>query len=421
MRQILIFRYDQRGISRDHDLSDHRGEISKRKTGTVNLRASVSADMSERQPVVVGAVRTPQGKRGGVFAETGSEELSVPLVEELIEQTGIDPTAVDDVRWGCAKQVNEQSNNIARVIAMLALDESVPGTTIDRLCASSAEAIMSGADQIRAGTRDVIVAGGVENMSRNERREGIGSYKGVAERYDVDGLAMGQTAEKVAQQFDIPRERQDEYGARSQQRACAATEEGKFDEEIVPIETDEGSVEEDEGLRPGTTAEGISKLPPAFEEDGSVTAANASQISDGAAGLMITSREFAEKRGLEIMAAIEGHNVAGVDPTIMGIGPVPAVRGIWEENGRDAEDYDLVELNEAFASQTLYCQDELGFGDDMYNVNGGAIAIGHPLGASGARLPVTLIHELQRRGGGLGLSTMCVGYGQGAAIEFAVE
>ncbi|MFT4946711.1 MAG: acetyl-CoA acyltransferase [Natronomonas sp.] len=421
MRQILIFRYDQRGISRDHDPSDHRGEISKRKTGTVNLRASVSADMSERQPVVVGAVRTPQGKRGGVFAETGSEELSVPLVEELIEQTGIDPTAVDDVRWGCAKQVNEQSNNIARVIAMLALDESVPGTTIDRLCASSAEAIMSGADQIRAGTRDVIVAGGVENMSRNERREGIGSYKGVAERYDVDGLAMGQTAEKVAQQFDIPRERQDEYGARSQQRACAATEEGKFDEEIVPIETDEGSVEEDEGLRPGTTAEGISKLPPAFEEDGSVTAANASQISDGAAGLMITSREFAEKRGLEIMAAIEGHNVAGVDPTIMGIGPVPAVRGIWEENGRDAEDYDLVELNEAFASQTLYCQDELGFGDDMYNVNGGAIAIGHPLGASGARLPVTLIHELQRRGGGLGLSTMCVGYGQGAAIEFAVE
>ncbi|WP_336328127.1 thiolase family protein [Halovenus sp. HT40] len=377
--------------------------------------------MSERQPVVVGAVRTPQGKQGGVFAETGSEKLSVPLVEKLIEQTGIDPTTVDDVRWGCAKQVNEQSNNIARVIALLALDESVPGTTIDRLCASSAEAIMTAADQIRAGTRDVIVAGGVENMSRNERRKGIGSYEGIAEQYDVEGLAMGQTAEKVAQKFDIPRERQDEYGARSQQRACAATEDGKFDEEIVPIETDDGLVEEDEGLRPGTTAEGISKLPPAFEEDGSVTAANASQISDGAASLMITSREFAEEQGLEIMAAIEGHNVAGVDPTIMGIGPVPAVRGLWEENGRTADDYDLVELNEAFASQTLYCQDELGFGDDRYNVNGGAIAIGHPLGASGARLPVTLIHELQRQGGGLGLSTMCVGYGQGAAIEFSVE
>ncbi|MXR51933.1 acetyl-CoA C-acyltransferase [Halovenus sp. WSH3] len=377
--------------------------------------------MSERQPVVVSAARTPQGKQGGVFAETGSEELSVPVVEELIQETGIDPETVDDVRWGCAKQVNEQSNNIARVIALLALEESVPGTTIDRLCASSAEAIISGADQIRAGTRDVIVAGGVENMSRNERRKGIGSYDGIAERYDVDGLAMGQTAEKVAQKFDISRERQDEYGARSQQRACAATEEGKFDEEIVPIETDDGVVEEDEGLRPGTTAEGISDLPPAFEEDGTVTAANASQISDGAAGLLLTSREFAEREGLEIMATVEGHNVAGVDPTIMGIGPVPAVRGIWEENGRDADEYDLVELNEAFASQTLYCQDELGFDDDVFNVNGGAIAIGHPLGASGARLPVTLIHELQRRGGGLGLSTMCVGYGQGAAIEFAVK
>ena len=377
--------------------------------------------MSTRQPVVVSAVRTPQGKRGGVFAETGSEELSVPLVETMVEQTGIDPAEVDDVRWGCAKQVNEQSNNIARVIAMLALEESVPGTTIDRLCASSAEAIMSGADQIRAGTRDVIVAGGVENMSRNERRTGIGSYAGISERYDVDGLAMGMTAEKVARELDVPREQQDEYGARSQQRACAATEEGRFDEEIVPIETEDGTVTEDEGLRPGTTTEGINKLPPAFEEDGTVTAANASQISDGAAGVMLMARAAAEGRGLEILASIEGHNVAGVDPTMMGIGPVPAVRGIWEENGRDAGDYDVVELNEAFASQTLYCQDELGFADDQFNVNGGAIAIGHPLGASGARLPVTLIHELQRQGGGLGLSTMCVGYGQGAAIEFAVE
>lgn len=376
--------------------------------------------MSSRQPVVVSAVRTPQGKQGGVFAETGSEELSVPLVEEMIDQTGIDPEAVDDVRWGCAKQVNEQSNNIARVIAMLSLEESVPGTTIDRLCASSAEAIMSGADQIRAGTRDVIVAGGVENMSRNERRKGIGSYEGIAQQYDVDGLAMGMTAEKVAQEFEIPRARQDEYGARSQQRACAATEEGKFDEEILPIETDDGTVSEDEGLRPGTTAEGIGTLPPAFEKDGTVTAANASQISDGAAGLLLMAREVAEEHDLESMASIEDHNVAGVDPTMMGVGPVPAVRGIWAENGRSADEYDLVELNEAFASQTLYCQDELGFADDRFNVNGGAIAIGHPLGASGARLPVTLIHELQRQGGGLGLSTMCVGYGQGAAIEFRV-
>ncbi len=377
--------------------------------------------MSDRQPVVVQAVRTPQGKHGGVYAETGSEELSVPLVNEMLERTGLSGEDVDDVRWGCAKQVNEQSNNIARVIALLSdLGEGVPGTTIDRLCASSAEAIMSASDAIRAGQRDVIVAGGVENMSRNERRKGIDSYAGIAEQYDAAGLAMGQTAEKVAEEFDISRDEQDEYGARSQQRACEATEDGTFDEEIVPIETEEGLVAEDEGLRPGTTKEKISGLPPAFREEGTVTAANASQVSDGAAGVLITSKEFAENEGLEIMAEIEDHNVAGVDPTIMGIGPVPAVRGIWERNGRSADDYDLVELNEAFASQTIYCRDELGFDDDRFNVNGGAIAIGHPLGASGARLPVTLIHELQRRGGGLGLSTMCVGYGQGAAVEFRV-
>ncbi|TYL36807.1 acetyl-CoA C-acyltransferase [Natronococcus pandeyae] len=377
--------------------------------------------MSDQQPVVVQAVRTPQGKQGGVFAETGSEELSVPLVDTMLERTGLTGADVDDIRWGCAKQVNEQSNNLARVIALCSdLGESVPGTTIDRLCASSAEAIMSASDAIRAGQREVVVAGGVENMSRNERRKGIGSYDCIAEQYDAAGLQMGQTAETVAQRYDIDREAQDAYGARSQQRACEATEDGKFDEEIVPIDTGDEVVEEDEGLRPGTTPEKISGLPPAFAEDGTVTAANASQISDGAAGVLITSRAFAEENDLEIMAQIEDHNVAGVDPEVMGIGPVPAVRGIWERNGRSAEEYDLVELNEAFASQTLYCKDELGFDDEIFNVNGGAIALGHPLGASGARLPVTLVHELRRRGGGLGLSTMCVGYGQGAAVEFRV-
>ncbi|SIS13220.1 thiolase family protein [Natronorubrum thiooxidans] len=377
--------------------------------------------MSDRQPVIVSAVRTPQGKHGGSFAETGSEELSVPLVNEMLAETGLTGDDVDDIRWGCAKQVNEQSNNIARVIALLSdLGEQVPGTTIDRLCASSAEAIMSASDAIRAGQREVIVAGGVENMSRNERRNGIDSYAGIREQYDTAGLAMGQTAEKVARKYDISRERQDAYAARSQQRAVEAAEDGTFDDELVPIETEAGLVAEDEGLRPGTTKEKIAGLLPAFAENGTVTAANASQISDGASGVLITSKEFAEGEGLEIMAEINDHNVAGVDPTIMGVGPVPAVRGIWEQNGRSAEEYDLVELNEAFASQTLYCQDELGFDDDVFNVNGGAIAIGHPLGASGARLPVTLIHELRRQGGGLGLSTMCVGYGQGAAVEFRV-
>ncbi|WP_306055935.1 thiolase family protein [Natronococcus wangiae] len=377
--------------------------------------------MSDQQPVVVQAVRTPQGKQGGAFAEIGSEELSVPLVDAMLERTGLAGSDVDDVRWGCARQVNEQSNNVARVIALCSdLGEGVPGTTIDRLCASSAEAIASASDAIRAGQREVVIAGGVENMSRNERRKGIGSYDGIAERYDAAGLQMGRTAETVARRYDISRDAQDEYGARSQQRACEAAEVGRFDDEIVSIETGERVVEADEGLRPGTTAEKIGDLPPAFEEDGTVTAANASQISDGAAGVLLTSRGFAEERGLEILAEVEDHNVAGVDPRVMGIGPVPAVRGLWDRNGRSVEDYDLVELNEAFASQTLYCRDELGFDDERFNVNGGAIAIGHPLGASGARLPVTLIHELRRRGGGLGLATMCVGYGQGVAVEFRV-
>jgi acetyl-CoA acyltransferase len=378
--------------------------------------------MTEREAVVVAGVRTPQGKEGGVYADVKSEQLSVPLVNELLERTGVDPGDVDDLAWGLAKQVKEHSNNIGRIIALCSeLGEGVPGQTIDRLCASSAQAIMQAADAIRGGQREVLIAGGVENMTRVERDYWIDSYPCIAEQYETRNLAMGQTAEEVAERFDIPRERQDEYGARSQQRAVEATEDGTFDDEIVPIDNGEEVVTEDEGLRPGTTAEKIAGLPPAFREDGTVTAANAAQISDGAAGLMLTSREYAEDHGLDVMATVRDHEVAGVDPEIMGIGPVPAVQGLWERNGRGAEDYDLVELNEAFASQTLYCQDELGFDDDIYNVNGGAIAIGHPLGASGARLPVTLIHELRRRGGGLGLSTMCVGYGQGAAIEFDVH
>jgi acetyl-CoA acyltransferase len=375
--------------------------------------------VSDRQPVIVSAVRTAQGKKGGVYADTSSEKLSVPLVNEMLTRTGIDPSDVDDVAWGLAKQVKEQSNNIGRVIALLSdLGEEVPGRTIDRLCASSAQAIMDASDAIRAGQREVMIAGGVENMTRVEREYSIGIYDGIDEHYDVDALAMGQTAEEVAERYDVSRERQDEYAARSQQRAVEATEAGRFDDEIVPIDTGEEVVDTDEGLRPGTTAEKVAKLPTVFREDGTVTAANASQISDGAAAVTITSRRYAEDQGLDIMAEVGDHEVVGVDPYVMGIGPVPAVRKLCERTGRDTDDYDLVELNEAFASQTLYCQDELGFDDDVFNVNGGAIAIGHPLGASGARLPVTLIHEMHRRNADLGLSTMCVGYGQGAAVEF---
>ncbi|GAB3667752.1 thiolase family protein [Halopiger thermotolerans] len=374
-------------------------------------------------PVVAAAVRTPQGKEDGAFADVRSEDLSVPLIDEILAETGLSGEEIDDLMWGCAQQRGEQGNNVARVIALLSeLGESVPATTINRWCASSMQAVISAADAIAAGNRDAILAGGVESMTRVQMGENMGSiHPRMAELYNVGELQMGMTAEKVAEEYDISREEQDEYAARSQQRAVEATEEGRFADEIVPIETEDGTVEEDEGLRPGTTKEKLAELPTVFKSDGTVTPGNASQISDGASAVLVTSESFAEEHDLEILAEIGGNNVAGVDPTVMGIGPVPATRGLLERNGRDIDDYDQVELNEAFASQTLYCRDELGVDPEIFNVNGGAIAIGHPLGASGARLPVTLIHELRRRGGGLGLATLCVGFGQGAAIEFEVR
>ncbi|RQG91802.1 thiolase family protein [Natrarchaeobius chitinivorans] len=374
-------------------------------------------------PVVVEAVRTPQGKEDGAFADVRSEDLSVPLIDEILSETGLSGEEIDDLMWGCAQQRGEQGNNLARVIALLSeLGEAVPATTINRWCASSMQAVMSASDAITAGNRDAIIAGGVESMSRVQMGENMGSvHPRMAELYNVGELQMGMTAEKVAEEYGISREQQDEYAAKSQQRAVEATEEGRFDDEIVPVETEDGTVEEDEGLRPGTTVEKLAELPSVFKSDGTVTPGNASQVSDGAAALLVTSEAFAEEHGLEILAEVGTNNVAGVDPTVMGIGPVPATRGLLERNGRDIDEYDLVELNEAFASQSVYSREELGVDPERFNVNGGAIAIGHPLGASGARLPVTLIHELARRGGGLGLATLCVGFGQGAAIEFDVN
>jgi len=371
-------------------------------------------------PVVVDAVRTPQGKEDGVYADVRSEDLSVPLINQLLASTGVESGQVEDLMWGCAQQRGEQGNNLARVIALLSdLGEEVPGSTMNRWCASSAQSIMSAADAIAAGQRECLIAGGVESMSRVKMGENTHNvHPKIAELYNVGELQMGMTAEKVAEEYDVSREAQDEYAARSQQRAAEATDSGRFDDEIVPIETDEGTVEEDEGLRRGTTAEKLAELPTVFKSEGTITPGNASQVSDGAAGLMLTSKAFAEEHGLDIMAEVGSHSVAGVDPTVMGIGPVPAVETLCERTGRDPADYDLVELNEAFASQTLYCQRELGFDDEMFNVNGGAIAIGHPLGASGARLPVTLLHEMEKREADLGLATECVGFGQGAAIEF---
>jgi len=317
---------------------------------------------------------------------------------------------------------------MARVIALMSeLGEETPATTINRWCASSAEAVINAADAIRAGQRDCVIAGGVESMSRVKMGRNNEIHPALNDHHNLAALQMGMTAEEVAERYDVSRTEQDEYAARSQQRACAATEEGRFDDEIVPVQghNDEGEetiVEADEGLRPGTTTEKLAELPTVFKSDGTVTPGNASQTTDGAAALLVTSRAFAEEHGFEELAEVGNNAVAGVEPEVMGIGPIPACERLFERSGTTADDYDLVELNEAFASQCYYCQQQLGFDDDRFNVNGGAIAIGHPLGASGARLPVTLIHEMRKREDAeRGLATECVGFGQGAAIEFHVD
>ncbi len=371
-------------------------------------------------PVVVRAYRTAHGKEDGVYADVRSEDLSVPLVNEILSDTGLSGEDVDDLMWGCAQQREEQGNNLARIITLLSdLGESVPGTTINRWCASSAQAVISASDAIRAGQRDAIIAGGVENMSRVKLGANTQIHPRMNEDYNLAALQMGMTAEEVAERYDVSREAQDDYAFRSQQRASEATKSGRFEDEIVPIDNGEKQVTEDEGIRHDVSREKMGELPTVFKSEGTVTPGNASQISDGASALLVTSRAFAEEHDLEVMAEIGNNSVQGVEPEVMGIGPVPAVRDLLERTGRDIDDYDLVELNEAFASQTLYCQQQLGIDDEKFNVNGGAIAIGHPLGATGARLPVTLIHEMIKRDAERGIATECVGFGQGAAIEFS--
>jgi acetyl-CoA acyltransferase len=373
-------------------------------------------------PVIAAAYRTPQGRAEGVFADVRSEDLSIPVIDQILDETGLSAEHVDDLLWGCAQQRTEQDNNIARVIALLSnLGEGVPAATINRWCASSMQAIMSAGDAIAAGNRDCIIAGGVENMSRvpmdTEAYQHL--HPDLADQYNIFQLQMGMTAENVASKYEVSREAQDEYALRSHRRAAAAADSGRFDDQLVSVDTGEQVVTEDEGIRRDTSREALAGLDPAFTSDGSVTAGNASQVSDGAAGMLVTSKAFAEDHGLDVLAELGANSVAGVDPTVMGIGPVPATRRLLERTDRSIEEYGLVELNEAFASQTLYGRRELGVPDDRFNVNGGASALGHPLGASGARLPVTLVHEMVERDVDRGLATLCVGFGQGAAIELA--
>jgi 3-oxoadipyl-CoA thiolase len=392
-----------------------------------------------REAWIVDAVRTPIGRYGGALAGVRPDDLAALVLRALIERTGLDPAVVEDVILGCANQAGEDNRNVARMALLLAgYPAEVAGLTVNRLCGSGLQAINSAAHAIAVGDGDVFVAGGVESMSRApfvmlkpeaafERgtRELVDSTLGwrfVNPRLDAayPTISLGETAECVADDWHVTRERQDAFAAESQRRAVAAIEGGRFDGQLVavPIPQRKGDpvlVARDEHPRPDTTAEGLAKLKPAFRAGGTVTAGNASGINDGAAALLVVEAERGRALGLRPMARVLATAVAGVDPRVMGIGPVPAVRKALGRAGLEAGDLDVVELNEAFASQSVACMDELGLDPAVVNPNGGAIALGHPLGASGARLVTMLVHELARTGGRYGLAAMCIGVGQGIA------
>jgi acetyl-CoA C-acetyltransferase len=383
--------------------------------------------------VVLSGVRTPIGRYGGALAGTRPDDLAALVVREAVDRAGIDPAEIEDVFLGCANQAGEDNRNVARMAVLLAgLPESVPGITVNRLCASGLSAVVEACRAIKAGEGDLFVAGGVESMSRAPLAMMKGDKpwaRGNVVAYDthlgwrfpnrkLEAMfpleAMGETGENVAERWDVSREDQDAFAYRSQQRWAAAQEAGRFADELVPV----GDVTVDEHPRPETSLEKLSSLKPAFRAGGTVTAGNASGVNDGAAALVIASEEKARELGVEPLGTFVGSAAAGVDPRVMGVGPVPAVRKLLARAGVAVDELDLVELNEAFASQSLAVVRDLGLDEEKVNVNGGAIALGHPLGMSGARLVVSLLHELRRRGGRYGLATLCVGVGQGQAALF---
>jgi 3-oxoadipyl-CoA thiolase len=378
-------------------------------------------------------VRTPVGRYGGGLSEVRPDDLAATAIAAAVERAGIEAGEIEDVWFGCANQAGEDNRNVARMGALLAgLPESVAGVTVNRLCASGLAAVVGACHAVIAGDGDLFVAGGVESMSRAplvmgkpEKAFPRGNQTvwdttlgwrfpnpRMEEMFPLE--SMGETGENVAERWHVSREDQDAFALESQRRWSEADAGGRFRDELVPA----GELEQDEHPRPETTAERLASLRPAFTKDGTVTAGNSSGINDGAAALVIASEERAQTLGVEPLGAFVGSAVAGVDPRVMGVGPIPAVRKLLGRAGIDTADVDLVELNEAFASQSLAVIRELGLDPAKVNVNGGAIALGHPLGMSGARLVVTLLHELRRREGRYGVATMCVGVGQGQAALF---
>jgi 3-oxoadipyl-CoA thiolase len=383
--------------------------------------------------VILSAVRTPVGRYGGALAGERPDDLASLVIAEAVSRAGVPADEIEDVWFGAANQAGEDNRNVARMAALLAgLPESVAGVTVNRLCASGLSAVAGASHAIMAGDGDLFVAGGVESMSRAplvlakpERAFPRGDTTAwdttLGWRFPNPRLeamypleSMGETGENVAERYGVSREEQDAFALQSQRRWAVADAEGLFADELVPV----GDVVRDEHPRPDTDESKLAGLKPAFREGGTVTAGNSSGINDGAAALVIASEERARELGVEPLGAFVGSAVAGVDPRVMGIGPVPAVQKLLGRAGVEVDQLDLVELNEAFASQSLVVIRELGLDPEKVNVNGGAIALGHPLGMSGARLVVTLLHELRRRGGRYGLATLCVGVGQGQAALF---
>ena len=380
--------------------------------------------------VILSGVRTPIGRKDGALSTLRPDDLAATVIAEAVARAGVPPEQIEDVYFGAANQAGEDNRNVARMAVLLAgLPDTVAGVTVNRLCASGLSAVVSACHAVAAGDGELFVAGGVESMSRAplvtakpEYGDGTTYDTQLGWRFPNPWLekmfpleSMGETGENVAERWHVSREEQDAFALRSQQRWAAAAEAGRFDDELVPVD----GVERDEHPRPDTNAEKLAALKPAFREGGTVTAGNASGINDGAAALVIASEKKAEELGIgQPLGRFVASAVAGVDPRVMGIGPVPAVSKLVARAGVSVDELDLVELNEAFASQSLAVIRELGLDDEKVNVNGGAIAIGHPLGMSGARLVVSLLHELRRRSGRYGVATLCVGVGQGQAALF---
>ena len=394
------------------------------------------------EAVILDALRTPIGRYAGVLSPIRPDDLAARVLAAAVERNQLDPSAIDEVYVGCTNQAGEDNRNVARMASLIAgLPHEVPGATVNRLCASGLEAVVQASRQIRLGEADLVLAAGVESMSRAplvmlKPERGFPRGNGelvdttigwrfvnpsLAERHSTE--SMGETAENVAERYRVSREDQDVFALESHRRAIAAAEAGRFDDEIVTVDVpqpkgDPVTIHADEGPRADTSLERLAALKPIFRQGGTVTAGNASQINDGAACVVVTSEERARELGREPLARMVSSASAGVDPAVMGIGPVPSTRKALERAGLEPKDIDLVELNEAFASQVLACVGELGIDRQRLNVNGGAIALGHPLGCSGARLSTTLVRELRRRNGRHGIATMCVGVGQGLATVF---